>query len=535
MTELEIELKGKITDLTAKLKQAESALKKTGEAADQTADKTEGVGKGASGLNKVETAAASLVGSFIGSGGIINAVDLAIKTVEVLNQRGNKISSTLEALSGGVDVLTEAQRDFAEATQKGVAAAESEIVTLGILLDAARDEARSKAERAEALDRINDEYGKLIPNLNLENVGTEKVTKAVDALNASLIREAKIRGAQSLIAKETQKLLEEQEKSALDAANGWDILAAAARATRGFGPGLNNTINALGSKRQRDEIAKSEARIKSFTETLRGLLSEDLSFDRITIKPPKVETTVIKPPKVETTVANTFTDDELASIFGITDAGQKALEDRAAKVSQRLSDAIAKDLTAEPVKAYLSEIEQNLIQFNENTRSLVETSITDTFVGIGEAIGEALAGGGNILQAVGSAVVGAFGAFLSDMGELMIQYGTLAVTKGILDRVIASGGPQSIIAGAAAIAVGVALSAAGSAIQNRAAGGSAQSVAGQGSSPGAIPSGTSSGSTAGFGGGGGNGRVVFEIAGTKLLGVLENTQGSNLRIGGSTG
>ena len=186
-----------------------------------------------------------------------------------------------------------------------------------------------------------------------------------------------------------------------------------------------------------------------------------------------------------------------------------------------LSVVIRQDATDEALN--------QLTQFQEDLNSLLSAeTLADGLSGIGEGIGQAISEGGNVIQAAGNAALGALGNFIAEMGKLLIKYGTLAVVKGTLDTAIAAGGPLSIAAGVAAIALGTALTAAGSALGNFASSGGGSNVEGASVSAGGGTTTTFSGSGSG---GDFNGRVVFEIAGDKLIGVLNNTSLGGLRVG----
>lgn len=172
-----------------------------------------------------------------------------------------------------------------------------------------------------------------------------------------------------------------------------------------------------------------------------------------------------------------------------------------------------------------------LQEFNDSANNLIQGSITQTFSNIGSSIGEALASGGNVLSAIGGSIIQGLSNFLSEMGGMLVEYGTLAILKGKLDLAILAGGPIAIGAGIAAVAVGIALSAAGSAIG---------SLSSSGSSGGGGSKRTGASNFSGSSGGGNFGassggmqNVVFEIQGTKLVGVLSNTLSRNRSLGGS--
>ena len=176
-----------------------------------------------------------------------------------------------------------------------------------------------------------------------------------------------------------------------------------------------------------------------------------------------------------------------------------------------------------------------MADFNEEANNLIQGNIASTFANLGDAIGRALAEGGNVLSAIGSTILQSLASFLSEMGGLLIKYGTLAVIKGKVDKAIAVGGATAIAAGVAAIALGVALKAAGAAIGSFANSGSRSGSSRRGATENVGGSGSRSysGGNATGGGYSGGGTVVFEIAGTKLVGVLSKTLSRNSALGGN--
>ena len=153
-------------------------------------------------------------------------------------------------------------------------------------------------------------------------------------------------------------------------------------------------------------------------------------------------------------------------------------------------------------------------------------SVVDTIANSFSAIGEAMATGGNIFSAAGNAILGGIGAFLSELGKQMIQYGVAALAMAVLSKLLLN--PITAAPAAVAlIAAGAVLSAIGGAIKGTLSGGASGgggSVSGSG--------GGSNSYSSGFSSGGGSGEVVFRISGNDLVGVLSRQQDKNSRIGG---
>jgi hypothetical protein len=152
------------------------------------------------------------------------------------------------------------------------------------------------------------------------------------------------------------------------------------------------------------------------------------------------------------------------------------------------------------------------------------TAIAASFANFGQGIGDAIANGALTISNAGNLLMSAFGDLLSSFGAAMVAWGIGKVAIENLG-----------ISGAAAIAAGTALVIAGKAISASASKGLANvgnSLGGSSSSVGGSGSNSFSGSTVSSASAvNTGGRYVFEIEGTKLVGVLSNTLARNRALG----
>jgi hypothetical protein len=157
--------------------------------------------------------------------------------------------------------------------------------------------------------------------------------------------------------------------------------------------------------------------------------------------------------------------------------------------------------------------------------NLIRNNIEGSFIDLGNAIGQALAEGQNVFEAIGKSLLNSVGIFLADFGSLLIKYGVAGIAFGKLTKAIAAGGAASIGAGILAVAAGTALVAIGGAIRG---------LAGrQGGGGGIATSGVGSGVGDSFGGATGgafdfNRQVElvgeFSVSGSQLKYVIQNSE-----------
>lgn len=105
-----------------------------------------------------------------------------------------------------------------------------------------------------------------------------------------------------------------------------------------------------------------------------------------------------------------------------------------------------------------TDFEQRVSDFAFTVRDLLQNNLANAFIDLGYTIGEALATGGNVIQAVGQSVLKSFGRFLGQFGEQLIAYGVATIAFGKAS--IGLSNPFTAIpSGGLAIAAGVALTA----------------------------------------------------------------------------
>jgi TP901 family phage tail tape measure protein len=119
-------------------------------------------------------------------------------------------------------------------------------------------------------------------------------------------------------------------------------------------------------------------------------------------------------------------------------------------------------------EAFATDFEQRTFDFVNSVALTVENGLFNTFSSLGDALGNALATGQNVFEALGASLLNSIAGFLGDLGKQLIAYGVAGTAFGKLTAAIAAGGPAAIAAGPLAIAAGVALTAIAGALRSTA-------------------------------------------------------------------
>ena len=457
----------------------------------------------------------AMASSLMGTGGILLGVSLLTTGLTLMAQSGLTVGDVINKITGKFDGFGAALK---KANEEAAKSAAEETASIKGLISVAQDETLSRKNRIAAINELQSKYPAYFGNLSKEQIMTQDLTGTVNDLSKALINKAIAQKMSEAAVEPTLKLwqanaklldlkkkLSEQEKENtknLTAYQERGESQAAFIRTMQLKSALIETRNEIKSLTL--EVNKYQASINKASQSSSSLLIK-------TPKAPKAPKKTFNTPQVSPLVSEI-----LPAGLVLPPINTDAIKTSVGEIRIALSSE-------------LLAMQELMYNFSEDLSSLVENSIGSTFSNLGASIGEALASGQNVFSAIGQSLLQSLSSFLSDMGDLLIKYGILAVAKGKIDLAILTGGPVAIGAGLAAIAVGVLLKAASGALGAKAKGGAGQTSTATGSS--ANNSSSTSGGGYGWSGGGTN-TVVFEIAGTSLIGVLNNTTSRNLRIGG---
>ena len=216
--------------------------------------------------------------SLVGGGGLLLAVSVVTSALTVLAQNPEAVSGALNSLSGAVDNATETQKRYNAELIESVAAANTEIKKVESLISIAKDETLSRNARLQALQKVKAEYPEQLKFLDLENINSRKAAAAIDVLTNSLLRKAKIQAAEKLIGEAFVKQLEATTKSTVEQASVLSKVVGAGLSLAGI---KNFVVLQNGLENQEKAFKSAGEEINTYDRVLKKLLAEDAKAETL--------------------------------------------------------------------------------------------------------------------------------------------------------------------------------------------------------------------------------------------------------------
>lgn len=475
----------------------------------------------------------ALASSLMGTGGILLGVSLLTTGLTLLSQSGLSVGDIIDKITGKFDAFGASVK---KATEEGLKSAGKEVESLRELVAIAQNDNIAKKDRLVAVENLKTQFPAYYGNLSAEKIMYGDLTKVTNEATKALIAKSV---AEKLGDKAGDKFIERlnaqqkfnDSKKELDKFDEDIIKKRQSVANKQEGVfGLTediirkqvgariNLVNKIEEERQ--SVIKLVKEYDKFGQIIDKLNQTSAPLNQTAPKK-------IKAKKVNKNAGNEF---------------NPFLNDFSSRLAPEMALTF-KDPTQgflewnNKINLGLTTTEQYWSTTVENIGNLMENAIQGGIFNIGDSIGDALINGDNVLQAAGGSLLQTLGGFISSIAQEMIKFGVLTAAFGTAKEALQKAG----ISGGVAIAAGAALAVIGSAIS---ASGKRVSSAAGGSTGGGSQTSTSSGrgannqsfSSGGFSSSSSNGgTVVFEIAGQKLIGVLNNTINGNKRLGGSLG
>lgn len=531
----------------------------------------------------------AVASSLMGTGGILLAVSLVTSGLTYMSQQGLTVSDVFNKLTGNFDGFANTLKT---ASQEATKSAIEETGALKGLIAIAQSDVQSKKMRLEAVDQLQKTYPNYFGNLSKEEIMYGNLTGVVNEVTKALINKAIAEKMSEKAAEPTMKLWEANARLIKQRDEAAKAEAAYQKAASNPAAAGSMQFYASASQRATQRLQETRNEVIALNKEVgnyeKAITMASQKASKVILKPgpsakePKVKKEAFK----KDSEFDKNAEDALQGRYNIEAGiikrgeeakykemlkGQKAqqgLADETSRIAMagaaaeeaarmKTVEGLRADLAAEMflLKTHLANklitqeqydlmAQEQRLKSIEAQRALVPEHqiISDAIVGtiqnMGTALGEALATGANIAQSMGNALLQGLGGLLSAMGDHLIKIGTAAVLAGTVMKLF--GTVAGVGAGLAAIAGGVLMKGIGGAIAakgNKKSAGASNGADG-GAQRGSIDTGASVMSpTSSVSGGGavsnGGGTVVFEIAGQKLIGVLNNTLGANQRLGGS--
>jgi hypothetical protein len=472
------------------------------------------------------------------------------------------VKTSAEIYKESLDKLIDSLNAVNSARLQGNESASKEIATIDLLRGVIEDESNSRETRFNAIDRLEKLYPSVFKNIDKERILIEGLGKEYGILTAAIFERATATAIEEdagklavervrLLQKENSettfqnKLLSDRARLQSEISKLQEITSREASTSEsGFSQALarnreelasvNSELQTLGliAGQTESELQKNRVSTDSLKEAYSGLNQELIGL----ISNSNESNNKIKD------LDNSFKDIDSNILFtdlfkDLPNQLQNALKGLKSSDSNTIVDLpiefniIPENADIDDSK--LTDFVLRLQEFNNQISGILEEGAERSLGDFAFAIGDALASGGNVLEASGAALLGGLASILNQLGQLAI--GTGIAIEGIKAAL-------KTLNPVVAIGAGVALIALAGFVSNKArslgSGGGGGGNGGGGGIPGGggVPKtfsnaganlpGSFNPDLAGFGSGfnAGGGKLTAEISGDSLIFVLERAQ-----------
>jgi hypothetical protein len=460
----------------------------------------------------------AMASSLMGTGGILLGVSLLTTGFTLLAQSGLSVGDIIDKITGNFD---EAKESLHKLGLEAAKTAGTEISELKSLVSVAQNDTKSREERLIAVQKLQSEFPAYFGNLSTERILNGNVTESIKNVSDALKARARASAIYGKVGELSAKRLELEEKREQSITKLKEAQKASDADSSVYAAGLR--FNLKGAVDDYKDIVEEIKNVDKAITKLQSKANVDTTASVLLEQkaPPKIQPTKQpKAPKINPNAGNEFTP-------FLNPFESSVIPPIALTFTDPTEGFIAFNAK---VLAGMTTNELMWQDFGLRLSDTIESGTENALIGFGESLGNALTNGTNIVQSIGQSLVSSLGQMISSVGKELVKMGVLAQAYAAVVKWMqkAFTNPYALAAaGVALIVIGSAIS--GSASKVGSGGGSTSTSSGSSAN---ISSRVSGGFTGG-GGGFGGGTVVFEIAGTSLIGVLNNTQARNLRIGGT--
>lgn len=465
--------------------------------------------------------------ALIGPAGLGIALSLVSAGILLYQQYQQRANKTTNDAKKAADEYINSLGQLDQAKLKGATSSQSELTTLSLLYKQYQNQSIPLEQRKNAYEELQKLYPAYFGNLAFEVSATDKTKNAYNALTQSILATGRARAAVDLITKNSTRQLENEQKIidlTIASSKQKAIADKALIATRAAGGELEQAKALADLTSALAEQRLIQSQINNLKTDSNILTDQNLQLEK------SVNNEIKNGAKLTGSVGGEPLKKEKKQDFKRDPIFTAKSSINELDLFLQKYNATVASLNKTPlipfpgIKEKLNVVTQEFIEWNASISNIINGSLVQTFAGIGNAIGDALSTGTNLAQNIGNALLSSLGSVLGQLGQMAIATGVALL--GIQTALKTLNPFVAIAAGVALLALSGVVRGQTSKLGGSMSGGG--SSGGNFSAPVPQASSTISTSAAGSSQDFGGGRVVFEISGTNLIGVL-NRAGAKLQ------